>query len=137
MANSRCYLHGGKVGKGENWLKPAWPDGKTPGSEAKLNRKLNSLQRAAAKRAKRVAAMTPEERAAYDQWKKTHKPGPAAGRARARRERQEALAVRAMIGSPPVKPAPSPEAVELDRLIADRKAELERMRDEAGKGAFG
>ncbi|KAA3447126.1 hypothetical protein C7I87_28120 [Mesorhizobium sp. SARCC-RB16n] len=135
MANGRCPRHGGKTGKGNNWHRPVWPDGNAPGAEAKLNRKLNDLQRAAAKRAKRAAAMSPEERAAHEKWQKTHKPGSAAARARSRRERQEGVAVREMIESRP-KPVPNAEAIELDRIIADRKAELERLR-EAEKGAFG
>jgi hypothetical protein len=128
MANGRCYFHSGKVGKGENWRKPVWPDGKAPGSAAKLNRKLDDLQRAAAKRAKRVAAMSPDERAAYEHWKRTHKPGSAAARARARRERQEALAVREVIArAASLRPAPTAETVELDSLIADRKAALDKL----------
>lgn len=136
MANGRCPRHGGKTGKGDNWHNPVWPDGKAPGAIAKLNRKLNDRQRAGAKRAKRVTAMSPDERDAHEQWQKTHRPGSAAARARTRRDRQEAKAVREMIESFP-RPAPNPESVELDRLIADRKAELERLRDEADKGAFG
>lgn len=63
----------------------------------KLNRKLNDLQRAAAKRVKRLARMTAEERAAHEAWQKTHKPGSAAARARAKRERQDAKAMRALV----------------------------------------
>ncbi|MER8515558.1 hypothetical protein NKH47_21730 [Mesorhizobium sp. M1060] len=129
MANGRCGYHGGLVPSGSGYHLPVWPDGKAPSAMAKLNRKLNSLQRAAAKRAKRVAAMSPEERAAYEQWQKTHKPGSAAARARVKRERQEAVAVREMIDaieSRP-KPAPTTEAAELDRLIADLKAARDQL----------
>ncbi|RVC95857.1 MAG: hypothetical protein E5V54_00920 [Mesorhizobium sp.] len=140
MANGRCWAHGGRVPSGENWHKPVWPNRDASDAEAKLNRKLNDLQRAAAKRAKRVAAMTPEERAAHEQWQKTHKPGPAAARARARRERQEAKQVREIFSARP-DPVAIPEISELERLIAERKAEIDRLTDANSKtddkGAFG
>lgn len=140
MANGRCFVHGGRVPSGENWHRPVWPNRDAPDAEAKLNRKLNDLQRAAAKRAKRVAAMTPDERAAHEQWQKTHKPGPAAARARARRERQEAKHVREFLSARPA-PISSPEVDELDRLIAERKAALDRLTEAnsktGDKGAFG
>lgn len=137
MANGRCWAHGGRVPSGENWHKPVWPNRDAPDAEAKLNRKLNDLQRAAAKRAKRVAAMSPDERAAYEAWKRTHKPGPAAARARARRERQEAKQVREILSARPA-PAVNSEIVELDKLIAERKAELARATPNTDDpGAFG
>lgn len=129
MANGRCYIHGGRVPSGDGYHLPVWPNGKAPGAIKKLNRKLNDLQRAAAKQAKRVSAMTPAERAAYEQWKKTHKPGSAVARTRARRERQDAKDMRAMIEaieSRP-KPAPTTEAAELDRFIADLKAARDQL----------
>jgi hypothetical protein len=116
LENGRCRFHG-KTGKGANWHKPVWPNRDAPDAEARLNRKLNDLQRAAAKRAKRVAAMTPDERAAHEQWHKTHKPGPAAARARARRERQEVKQVREILSARPA-PVASQEISELERLIA-------------------
>ncbi|RWC08617.1 MAG: hypothetical protein EOS52_30045 [Mesorhizobium sp.] len=137
MANGRCWAHGGRVPSGENWHKPVWPNRDAPDAEAKLNRKLNDLQRAAAKRTKRVAAMTPDERAAYEAWQRSHKPGSAAARARARRERQEAKQVREILSARPV-PVSNPEVDELDRLIAERKADLARATIETDdQGAFG
>lgn len=140
MANGRCYLHGGRVPSGDGYHKPVWPNRNAPNVEAKLNRKLNDLQRAAAKRAKRVAAMTPDERAAHEQWQKMHKPGPAAARTRARRERQEAKQVREILSARRPAPVTNPEIAELERLIADRKAKLDRLVDtnpDTDKGAFG
>ncbi|OWK18893.1 hypothetical protein AJ88_03185 [Mesorhizobium amorphae CCBAU 01583] len=125
----------GKVPSGAGYHKPVWPNRGAPDAEGKLNRKLNDLQRAAAKRAKRVAAMTPEERAVYEQWKKTHKPGPAGPRGRARRERQEAKQAREILSTSP-RLTSSPEIAEIDRLIADRKAELERLESDNDLGAF-
>lgn len=94
MANGRCHRHGGLSQKGDAWGKPRWPDPGSPVAMKKLNRKLNDLQRAAAKRAKRVARMTPDELAKYRAWQKSHQPGSAAARARARRERKDAQEMR-------------------------------------------
>ncbi|CDX62877.1 conserved hypothetical protein [Mesorhizobium plurifarium] len=140
MANGRCWAHGGRVPSGENWHKPVWPNRDAPDAEAKLNRKLKDLQRAATKRAKRVAAMTPDERAGYEAWQRSHKPGPATARARARRERLEAKQVREILATRPASAVAS-EIVELDKLIAERKAELDRSTEANiktdDKGAFG
>ncbi|OBQ77406.1 HGGxSTG domain-containing protein [Mesorhizobium sp. WSM3873] len=141
MENGRCRFHGGKTGKGANWHKPVWPHRDAPDAETKLNKKLATLQRAASKRAKRVAAMTPEERAAYETWKRSHKPGPAATRARARRERQEVQQVREILSARPPAKAANADVAELDTLIAKKKAELDRLIDANSetddKGAFG
>ncbi|TPL87119.1 hypothetical protein [Mesorhizobium sp. B2-3-12] len=105
---------------------------------AKLDRKLKALDRAAAKRAKRVAAMSPEQRQRYDAWQKTHQPGPAAARQRKRADRKSAADLRDLVSRP--RPAPSAEVIELERLIADRKADLARVTAEnenPDPGAFG
>ncbi|RWD74277.1 hypothetical protein [Mesorhizobium sp.] len=84
-----------------------------------------------------MAAMTPEERAAHEQWQKTHKPGPVAARARARRERQDAKQVREILSAPSAAVSNS-EVDELERLIAERKAELACATiDTDDQGAFG
>lgn len=117
MANGRCHKHGGKTPKGDNWHRPLWPHRDAPGANTKLNRKLNDLQRAAAKREKRKKRMSAEERAAHEQWQRTHKPGPAAARARTRRERKDAAEMRELF------------------LKVEREAEIAAaIRD--GKGVF-
>ncbi|MBZ9742363.1 hypothetical protein [Mesorhizobium sp. CO1-1-4] len=138
MANGRCPRHGGKTGKGNNWHRPVWPHRDAPDAMAKLDRKLKALDRAAAKRAKRVAAMSPEQRQRYDAWQKTHQPGPAAARQRKRADRKSAAEIRDLVSQP--RPAPSAEVLELERLIADRKADLARVTAEneyPDPGAFG
>lgn len=140
MANGRCRCHGGKTGRGKNWHRPVWPHRDSPDAMTKLNRKLNTLERAAAKRAKRIAAMTTDQRERYEAWLRAHKPGSAAARHRAKAERQQAAAVRRMLSEPRPRPAPSDEAAELERLIADRKAELARAvakKQTNDPGAFG
>ncbi|MFD1982583.1 HGGxSTG domain-containing protein [Mesorhizobium newzealandense] len=140
MGNGRCRCHGGRTPKGDGYHLPVWPDGKAPGAMTKLNKKLNALDRAAAKRAKRIAAFTPEQRQRYDAWRRTHKPGPAAVRDRAKAERQQAASVRKMLSESRPETAPSDEQAELERLLADRKAELARAiakKQTNDPGAFG
>jgi hypothetical protein len=84
MANGRCYLHGGRTPRGKDWHRP-----QPVADAAKTQRKLKDMERAAKKRAKRLAAMTPEERKRYEEWRKTHKPGPAGPRAAARARRAQ------------------------------------------------
>lgn len=85
MDNGRCYLHGGRTPRGKDWHRPQ------PGADAaKTQRKLKDMERAAKRRAKRLAAMTPEERKRYEDWKRTHKPGPAGPRAAGRARRAQA-----------------------------------------------
>ncbi|MBZ9889464.1 hypothetical protein LB559_16175 [Mesorhizobium sp. BR1-1-3] len=133
MANGRCHKHGGKTPKGDNWHRPLWPHRDAPGANTKLNRKLNDLQRTAAKREKRVARMSPEERAAHEQWQRTHKPGSAAERQRQREFRRQAKESRLLLSAEP-PPAPTPEAQELQKLIDQLKAELLEL--EFRKGVF-
>lgn len=136
MENGKCYFHGGRTPSGKGWHKPVWPDASAPNATAKLNRKLRDLDRAAKKRAKRVQAMTAEERAAYVAWKKAHAPGSAAARSAARRERQDAASVRALMEAP-VAPVPkSPEQIAIAERLAELEALLEAREDE-DKGVFG
>ncbi|RWH52572.1 MAG: hypothetical protein E5X23_11950 [Mesorhizobium sp.] len=136
MANGRCYLHGGKVPSGDGYHRPMWPNRDAPDAEAKLNRKLNDLQRAAAKRAKRVAAMTPDERATYEAWQRSHKPGSATAREQARAERKQNAELREMMAA--ARPAATGEAAALESQIAMLRAELDERRGDDQKpiGAF-
>src|SRR5262245_1700482 len=61
--SGRCHQHGGLTPRGDNWHRPRWPR-----DPRKLDAKLLDLERAAAKRRKRLAAMSAEERAQYDRW---------------------------------------------------------------------
>lgn len=98
MKNGRCAWHGGKVPRGDRkWHRPVWPHKDSPGAMTKLNRKLDALQRAAAKREKRLKRMSADELAKYRAWQKSHQPGSAAARARTRRERKDAKAMRELV----------------------------------------
>ena len=134
MANGKCYVHGGRTPSGRGWHKPVWPDKSAPID--KLNRKLRDLDRAAKKRAKRVQAMTEEERAAYEAWKKTHAPGSGAARAVARRERSDAAAARAMLRAPAAAAPVSPEQIAIAERLAELDALLKARKDE-DDGVFG
>lgn len=126
MANGRCYRHGGRTPSGDAWHQVAWPDPASPNAEAKLHRKLRDRERAAKRRAARIAAMTPEERAAHEAWHRARKPGSAAQRAAAKRERQDAEAFREAIEAPP--PPLSPERAMLRRRIEELQAKLAEIR---------
>ncbi len=136
MANGKCSVHGGRTPSGKGWHKPVWPDASSPDATAKLNRKLRDLDRAAKKRARRVQAMTEEERAAYEAWKKTHAAGSAAARAMARRERRDAAEARAMLGAPAAAAPVSPEQIAIAERLAELEALLKARKDE-DSGVFG
>lgn len=126
MANGRCHWHGGRTPKGDAWHKPRWPNGDRPDWNDKLNRKLHDHDRAAKKRAARLAKMSPEEREQHDAWQKAHRPGKASNRARTVAERKQAAELQASIAEPPPV---SPEASRLQRQIEElerQRAELER-----------
>ena len=97
MANGRCYQHGGKTPSGADWHKTQWPDKGSPNAIAKANRKLDKNARTARTKARRLAAMSPPERAAYDKWAKTHKTGTAAARAAGKRQAEQNAEARALL----------------------------------------
>lgn len=119
MENGRCRFHGGRTPKAERWHCTHWPDGGSANVDQKLARKLANADRAAKQRAARLAAMTPDERAAHDAWHRAHKPGTPAERARRRRDRADAAAVRERMAAPA---AARPKSAELDRLQAEIQA---------------
>jgi hypothetical protein len=97
LRNGRCRLHGGKTPSGAGWHKPVWPDKGAPNAERKLQSKLRALERAAIKRAERLAKMTPEERARHEKWHRDHPKGSPAMRAAIRQQRRENEAARASL----------------------------------------
>jgi hypothetical protein len=119
MANGRCYRHGGKTGSDKpgssGWHRTIWPKAIGPNAERKLARKVRDRTRKLKQQVARVAAMTAEERARYDEWKRTHRPGTPSSRARTRQDRDQAAAVRELMARPP-RP-PSAEAVELQARL--------------------
>jgi hypothetical protein len=133
--STRCRIHGAATpkgsGKGTGWHIP------TPAiTAAKTERKIRDRIRAAEKRARRLAKMTPDELDAHKRWQITHKPASAAAREQARAERKQNAELREMIAAP--RPAPTGEAAELESQIAMLRAELDERRrdDQKPIGAF-
>ena len=125
--HERCRLHGGATPKGDQWNLTQWPNGKAPDAEARLKAKLKRVERTRKEKAKRLAAMSPEERQRYDQRAKTHAPGPAAERARRRDDRKRAAEICASLEKPDDKPI-SAELAALQRQAAYLEAERDRYR---------
>ncbi|EKF60569.1 hypothetical protein QWE_05868 [Agrobacterium albertimagni AOL15] len=139
--HDRCRVHGGATPKGDQWNLTQWPNGKAPDAEAKLQAKLKRIERDRKAKAKRLAAMSPEERQRYDQRAKTHAPGPAAERARRRDDRKRAAEIRASLEKPDDKPA-SAELAELQRQAAaleEARDHYRRLAEQANQdqGVFG
>lgn len=81
---TRCKLHGGAHGvSGSDWHIVQWPE-----DPVKRRKKEAEILRRRAQQAARVVAMTPEQRARYDRWHETHRPGPKSDRAQARQDRE-------------------------------------------------
>lgn len=123
MANGRCCHHGGKTPSGDQWHKTQWPKRSAPDAEQKLGRKLKASERAAKKRARRLAEMTPDERQRHDEWHRTHRPGPSSARAAARDRRERAREAAASF-SQGVPQAPEPEAERIQRQIDELERQL-------------
>lgn len=121
LGNGRCAYHGGRTPSGKGWHKPRWPKADTPNAEAALNRKLRDLAKAARKRERRLASMTPEERAEHEAWHAARKPGSPADRAERRRQRQQAIDMRKLLAAPATA---TPAADDLQRQIDELKARM-------------
>lgn len=131
MANGRCYRHGGKTPKGDGWHKPKWPKGSSPSAERKLRAKLKALEKARRERDERVALMNDVERARYDEWQRTHTPGPMIARQAAKIRREQNAQARAdLIRAEQAPRLITPELEQLEKLIAD--LELEKLILERG-----
>ncbi len=136
MKNGRCAIHGGKTPSGRQWHVVQYADCSTPAGEVKFSRKLRQQKRYAAKRAARLAAMTPEELARHKAWHRTHRPGLFAAVRSADREqvRQNAEA-RALFNQAPSSRPLNPEAERVDAALAAARAELARLEAKAGRSS--
>lgn len=133
LLNGRCQYHGGRTPKGRHWHRPRWPNRDAPDAAQKLNRKLRDLERAARKREARLAAMTAQERAAFDRWHRLRPTGSPAERAARKRDREAAAEARRLLqadASPTKAPA---EHDDLQKAIDD----LSRQIDGRDLGIFG
>lgn len=116
-AGGRCHRHGGHTPSGSRWhVVSLPPDG------PRRERKIAALARRRKKRAAEIAAMSSEERARYDAWCRTHKPGRRADRARAKRD-HEALQ---FLQRPKVEYV-DPDVAALEAKLAELNAERARL----------
>ncbi len=124
MANGRCAIHGGKTPRGDQWHVLQAVDCSTPKGVAKFNAKLRQQKKYAEKRAARLAAMTPEQRARHEAWHRTHKPGSGGvRRAEGIRARNDAEIRILLAGEAPCRP----DSPEKTRLLAERAAVLAEL----------
>jgi len=119
-AGKRCRFHGGLTPSGKNWHKVQFRKSSDP---HKIERKLADLERRRQKIRLRVANMTSAERARYDEWHRTHKPGPATDRARARANREMCE----LLARPAREAAKNPEIIRIEASIAELKALRDRV----------
>jgi hypothetical protein len=131
MENDRCAWHGGKKGRGKAWGLPQWPAKSSPNAEEKLNRKLRDRERQARKTARRMAAMTPDERQRYEEWHKARKPGPPGPRAAERARRKQNRDLKNLLAAAENRPAATAESQELAAAIDELKRRLEGLRQAA------
>ena len=125
MKNGRCGLHGGKTPRGRQWHVVQLPDCSTPAGEAKFNRKLRDQKRYAAKRAERLAAMTPAERAKHEAWHQSHRPGLSGAARSAERDRARQNAdARGLVSQAPSLPTTDPELIRIRTALEAAKARL-------------
>jgi hypothetical protein len=121
---TRCKLHGGATPRGDGaagWHTPGFPDGLPTGkprSDALKARKRR--QRRAV-----IAAMTADELARLEAWRRTHKPGGARERAHGRFALEARRWLDSIMAETPT--APTPEMAELDALRAQLRAHLARL----------
>jgi len=129
MENGRCYYHGGRTPKGKNWHKPSWPKKTAPDAEQKVVARLRNLERAEKKRQKRLAKMTPDERAAYDKWKRDHPTGTPAQREAKRLAREQNADARARLLQPAPERPVDPESAVIARRIEELRTQIAARRD--------
>lgn len=122
MANGRCFWHGGATPRADQYHRM-----RLPSSVEKLDAKLRDQKRYAAKRALRLAAMTPEQRAKHDAWHRSHAPGAAASRS-ADRERMRQNAEGSLLLTQAARQRPTdPELNRIKTALAAARAKLARL----------
>jgi len=127
MKNGRCDWHGGKTPSGRQWHVVQFPDCSTPTGLAKFNRKLLDRERYAAKRAERLAAMTPEQRAKHDAWHRTHAPGSAALRDAERVRKGQSADAKRLLDQRPLSVAPRGQLARVRAALETARAKLARI----------
>jgi hypothetical protein len=134
MGNGRCRYHGGRTPSGDGWHRPVWPNGGAPDAERRLARKLQTLERAARKRAARLRRMTDEERQQHEEWHRARPTASAAARAEVKRLKLQARQARSMMGRDAPKAAlADPEYLAICERIADLRAQMTALFEDQNK----
>jgi len=116
MANGRCFMHGGPTPRGDQWHKRQFP-----ADPVRFDRKMRNIERDRKRLVAKLASMTPEERARYEQWLRDHQPGSGERRAGIRLMRDQNRAMAASLADE--RPV-SAEAAALAAEIAALEQEL-------------
>ncbi|WP_279596616.1 HGGxSTG domain-containing protein [Methylobacterium sp. J-001] len=131
---TRCKLHGGATPRGDGpagWHTPGFPNGLPTGkprSDAYKVRKRR--QRRAA-----IAAMTADELARLEAWRRTHKSGSTRDRSHGRYAREARQWLEAIMNESPT--APTPDQLELNALRAKLHAHIAHLDAEIAAEAEG
>ncbi|MGX5718559.1 HGGxSTG domain-containing protein [Shinella zoogloeoides] len=139
---NRCRWHGGLVPSGDAWHTLQWPKGDAKDWQKKLNAKLQRDERNRRRRERRLARMSPDERAKFDEWAKYHRPGSKIERSKPRAAKKVAAEFKKR-AEQPERPV-SPEVAALQAQAAYLEAERDRYRamatgarpQEKGNGVF-
>lgn len=123
---NRCRWHGGLVPCGDQWHTLQWPKGDAKDWPKKLNEKLKRDERNRRRKERRLAKMSPEERAKYDDWLKYRRPGSKIERSKPRAAKKAAEEFKAL-AEQSERPA-SPELAALQAQAAFLEAERDRYR---------
>lgn len=115
--SGRCRLHGGRSPAGKQWHVVQFP----PVDTAKFTRKLADVQKRARKLSKRIADMSPDQRARYAAWQRSHQPGSPGARSAARYMADQARAIREIIEQPDAPGAHDAELAEIDEILVELK----------------
>lgn len=121
---TRCRFHGGATPRGDGpagWHTPGFPNGLPTG-------KARSDAHKARKRRQRraeIAAMTADELARLEAWRRIHKPGSTRDRAHGRHAREARRWLETIMNEAPTKP--TPDRVELDALREKLRAHLAQL----------
>jgi hypothetical protein len=114
------------VPSGDQWHTLQWPKPDAKDWQKKLNAKLKRDERNRRRKERRLAKMSPEERAKYDEWLKYRRPGSKIARSKPRAAKRAAEEFKALTEQPE-RPA-SPELAALQAQAAYLEAERDRFR---------
>ena len=89
LENGRCRYHGGASTKGDRWHRIRPPRRDEANGIERHDRKLVKRDRKQAKKMRRLAAMSSEDRARHEAWQASHAPTSVVDRARRRKSKAD------------------------------------------------